>query len=165
MKPIELYNMYINGKSLSELGSLTGLSKQRIGQLLKPYRQGNDLRLDRPAKEYIQINHSWLHKKQSNIFYTRRKQAQIKGIEWSLKPNELIWPEICPILGLTLDYTIGNGRKENSPSLDRIDCTKGYTADNVRIISWRANRIKNDGTAEEHQKIFAYMTSFFGSQV
>lgn len=38
-------------------------------------------------------------------------------------------------------------------SLDRIDPRKGYVKGNVWIISYRANLIKNDGTAEEHEMI------------
>lgn len=57
----------------------------------------------------------------------------------------------CPILGLELDYH--NPRLENSAQFDRIDSTKGYVKGNVWIISRRANRIKNDGTAEEHRLI------------
>jgi len=47
--------------------------------------------------------------------------------------------------------------KENSPSLDRIDSKKGYVPGNVMIMSWRANRIKNDGTAAEHKKIAEFL--------
>lgn len=69
-----------------------------------------------------------------------------------------MWPEYCPILGIKLDYET-NGRQENSPSFDRLDPTKGYISGNVQIISWRANRIKNDGSAEEHQKIANYLST------
>ena len=48
-------------------------------------------------------------------------------------------------------------RHRISPSIDRIDSTKGYTKDNIQIISWRANRIKNDSTPEELMQIATYM--------
>ena len=35
------------------------------------------------------------------------------------------------------------------PSLDRIDGAKGYVKGNVRVISHRANMLKNDATIEE----------------
>jgi hypothetical protein len=167
MTPQQLYNEFISGKSLTELGQMVNLSRQRIGQILKPFRQNLDLRLDRPAKEYIstRTSYSWKSKKQSNIFYTRRQQAKNLGIEWTLRPKDIVWPEKCPIFNITLNYNSNEGRTENSPSLDRIDPTKGYTIDNIKIISWRANRIKNDGTAMEHRLIADYMTSFFESKV
>jgi hypothetical protein len=37
----------------------------------------------------------------------------------------------------------------DSPSLDRIDSSRGYTPDNIWIISYRMNTIKNDATPEE----------------
>lgn len=165
MTPHELYNMFLSGKSLEELGNILNVSKQRISQILKPFRIEGDLRLNRPAKEYERSTYAWKYKKQSNIFYTRRKQAHDLKIEWTIKPQDIVWPERCPILDLELDYTRGKGRSDNSPSLDRIDPMKGYTPDNICIISWRANRIKNDGTAEEHKKIAYYMTSHLESQV
>jgi hypothetical protein len=36
---------------------------------------------------------------------------------------------------------------------------EGYTPENTFIISWRANRIKNDGTAREHQLIMEWMST------
>jgi hypothetical protein len=32
---------------------------------------------------------------------------------------------------------------------DRKDNARGYVKDNVRVISWRANRLKSDATLEE----------------
>jgi len=46
----------------------------------------------------------------------------------------------------------GNGKQranDNSATIDRIDNGLGYVKDNVLIVSWRANRLKSDGTAED----------------
>lgn len=54
-------------------------------------------------------------------------------------------PVVCPILGIELE--IGTGCfHDASPSIDRIRPGDGYTMDNVRIISWLANRIKSNVT-------------------
>src|SRR3546814_14524029 len=42
-------------------------------------------------------------------------------------------------------------------SLDRIDNTKGYVRGNVAVMSYKANRLQNEGTAEEHEIIAAWM--------
>jgi hypothetical protein len=64
----------------------------------------------------------------------------------------------CPALKLELKY--GNGpRASNSASLDYIDPALGYIPGNVVIMSARANRIKNDATAEELQQVAAFVAA------
>lgn len=59
----------------------------------------------------------------------------------------------CPVFGTPLEWSTYRGRGPgaiaNSPSLDRIDPTKGYVKGNVWIISHKANTIKNNATHEE----------------
>jgi hypothetical protein len=38
----------------------------------------------------------------------------------------------------------GRSRHPRSPSLDRIDRTKGYTADNVQVVCWQYNIAKGE---------------------
>lgn len=67
-------------------------------------------------------------------------------------------PELCPILGIKLRHAVGEKTGQDcSPSFDRVKPEFGYVTGNVRIISFRANRIKSNGTAEEHRKIAAYI--------
>jgi hypothetical protein len=56
--------------------------------------------------------------------------------------------ENCPLLGLKLSYE-DFGIRYNSPSLDRKDSSKGYSKNNIWVISSRANILKNDSTIEE----------------
>lgn len=63
---------------------------------------------------------------------------------------------LCPIFGIQLVFGDA-GFRENSPSIDRLDSKKGYTKDNIQIISWKANRIKKDASIEELELILAYM--------
>ena len=59
---------------------------------------------------------------------------------------------MCPLLEIPIKrYPMvpgGNVRKgvimPDSKSLDRIDPTKGYIPDNIRIVSWRANGMLNN---------------------
>ena len=67
-------------------------------------------------------------------------------------------PTHCPVLGIRLD--IGAPQKSDCiPTVDRLDSSKPYQAGNVAVISWRANIIKNMGTADEHRKVAAWMVS------
>jgi hypothetical protein len=68
-------------------------------------------------------------------------------------------PEFCPVFGIKLAHSWGQGPKDETPSLDRIETSKGYERGNIAVISNRANRVKSDGTAEEHERIAAWMRS------
>jgi len=85
-----------------------------------------------------------------------RGSAKARGIEWSLSEYYLLAlmsnTTVCPILGVTLVYERYNGTGKHNParaSLDRIDNTKAYTEDNVRIVSWAFNLLK--GTLTDAQ--------------
>lgn len=65
----------------------------------------------------------------------------------------------CPILGHPFSLKRGTGFDPLAPSLDRIDPQGGYVAGNVWIVGRRANMLKNDGTAEEHELIAIAMRS------
>lgn len=59
----------------------------------------------------------------------------------------------CPVFKVPLEWSCqranGNNPLPNSPSLDRIDPSKGYVKGNVWIISHRANTIKSNASHEE----------------
>lgn len=77
-----------------------------------------------------------------------RRSAKRRGEICELELKDIVIPERCPILGIEL--SAGNETHQDfSPSVDRIDSNKGYTKDNIWIISQRANRIKNNATLEE----------------
>ena len=83
-----------------------------------------------------------------NTFRGRQREAKTKGIEFSIKLNELEYPKVCPLLGIEIHYHSSN-HKDHYPSIDRIDNTKGYITGNVWVISNRANRLKSDSTVGE----------------
>lgn len=59
-----------------------------------------------------------------------------------------MWERICPILEVPI--IVGTkGEYEYSPSIDRIDNSKGYIKGNVQIISKKANSMKNSATSTE----------------
>lgn len=94
----------------------------------------------------------------ARLYAYTRNRARKQGIEFSISIDDLRWNEFCPVLGIRLVPTLGNGKgsglsKETAPSVDRIDNTKGYVPGNVVIVSWRANRIKSDATPEELRRI------------
>ena len=86
-----------------------------------------------------------------------RHRAKKLGVPFDLKRGDLVWPNECPILGIPLTYHSGKKARDDAPSVDRIVPSLGYVVGNVQVISARANRIKNDATVEELQKIARYM--------
>jgi hypothetical protein len=82
-------------------------------------------------------------------------RAKTKGLEFNLTIEDIIIPVYCPILGIPL-YT-SELDADCSPSIDRIENSRGYTKDNIQIISTRANRIKSDSSIEELQKLLTYL--------
>lgn len=103
-----------------------------------------------------EFNADPIKKAQLLRLHRKKQDSKKKGICFDLKYPDLDWPEYCPVLGLKLNYQ-ADSREESSPSFDRVNSDLGYIKENVRIISWRANRIKNDGTEEEHRKIADYI--------
>jgi hypothetical protein len=89
-----------------------------------------------------------------------RRRARVDGRLFSITIADLLpLPERCPVLGTLINYS-GTGVRgfvNDCPSIDRFDPAKGYVPGNVRIISWRANRIKTDASIEELEAILRYM--------
>lgn len=85
---------------------------------------------------------------QTYLWKSARSRAKQRGEDFSISLEDVIIPSKCPILGIPLEYHRGRPQ-DNSYSLDRIDPSKGYVKGNIWVISFRANRIKNDSTIEE----------------
>lgn len=81
-----------------------------------------------------------------------KHRAKKTGRECTLVYTDIVIPPVCPILGIPLRRA--EGRLDDfSPSLDRLDNDRGYTPDNVRVISWKANNIKSNATSAELRAI------------
>ena len=78
----------------------------------------------------------------------RKNREHTLTLEWLLENAN----SICPLLNIPLIYG-AQKRDDHVASLDRRDPSKGYTPDNCKVISTRANRLKNDGTKEELELI------------
>ena len=81
----------------------------------------------------------------------RAKRRALKyNLEFNLEPSDIIIPDKCPILEVPL-FLGTKGNYEYTPSLDRIDNSKGYIKGNIQIISKKANSMKNSASLEELQ--------------
>lgn len=87
-----------------------------------------------------------------------RYRAKKKGIPFAIDIADVVIPEKCPILGITLAIS-KETVDDNSPTLDRIIPSLGYIKGNVIVISHRANSIKQNATAEELFKVANFVES------
>ena len=87
--------------------------------------------------------------------YTRAKsRAKQFGIPFNISVEDIIVPDICPVLGIPIVHHQGRkGYHPNSPSIDKIDPGLGYVKGNVRMISARANLLKNNASIEELEAV------------
>jgi len=76
------------------------------------------------------------------LWDSRRRMKQ--GIENTLTENDIYVPDTCPVFKIPFQP-----KTRYAASLDRIDNTKGYTPDNIQVISRKANSMKLDATPEE----------------
>jgi hypothetical protein len=109
-----------------------------------------------PLHHYAQLQRLKLKLWQKAILFQLKGRAKRRGLEFNLALEDLAIPKVCPVLGIKLRF--GRGKMSpNSPSVDRLDNRLGYTKDNVRVISYRANALKNNATLTELRAIVAYM--------
>lgn len=108
-------------------------------------------------KESLRKRNSHKNNPAKRMLYSACERAKRKGLEFNLMLEDIIVPEKCPVLGIPLFINENKiSQPDNSPSLDRIDNSKGYVKGNILVVSYRANRIKGDATIEEHQRIIDF---------
>jgi hypothetical protein len=98
--------------------------------------------------------------KQIGVAYQHAKsRAREQNLPFNITAEYLrkMAPDFCPIFNTKFEWGasgLGPGKfKPNGPQLDRIIPELGYVIGNVAFISHRANRIKDNGTMEEHYAI------------
>lgn len=88
-----------------------------------------------------------LEKRAMCLIAAARVRARNKGLEFSLEGHaDALQKRIdagnCELSGVPFD--LSPGRKATSPSLDRIDPSRGYTPENVRIVCHALNAALGD---------------------
>ena len=103
--------------------------------------------------KYLEKRRSRLRNIQHYIWSKAKQRAEKNGLEFNIEDSDIIIPKVCPLLEIPLEWGV-KGNYESSPSLDRIDSTKGYIKGNVWIISKKANSMKNSATFKELQTFY-----------
>ena len=139
------------------LERMTPERKAAFVEQKKKYREENRQQIrERQRASYIDnvYHHIWTGLK---------NKSKRLGLPFNLDESDLVEPETCPVLGTKLERVPGRERTDNSPSVDRLIPSLGYVKGNIVIVSYRANRIKNDATLVELRKVAAYYELKFES--
>lgn len=141
--------------------------KDEVSKRNKEYREKNKEKLRQYEKsdQRKQKNKQWRENKRTEdrfrfIWYAAKRRAHDNGIPFAISKQDIIdiFPSDgkCPMLGITLQFN-NKQSQDDSPSLDRIVPELGYVPGNILLLSYRANRIKNDATLEELKKIVCFL--------
>lgn len=90
------------------------------------------------------------------MFISARSRAKKEEIPFTITIEDIVIPEYCPVLGIKLDRD-GGKCNDSTPSLDKFIPELGYVRDNIAVISWRANWIKQNSTIDEVEKLYLWM--------
>lgn len=85
-----------------------------------------------------------------------KSRANKRNIIFDIVETDIEPTLICPVFGIKIEYGAGKNNP-NGPSLDRTIPELGYVTGNVRVISYRANTLKQDATKNEVVMILQYM--------
>ncbi|GAA6622716.1 hypothetical protein NUACC26_085400 [Scytonema sp. NUACC26] len=144
-------------------------NKKELNEKRREYRSENkeivreqeQKQRSKDRQKYNQMRMNWTIKNPEKVLLIKaRERVKLKNLEMDITENDIIIPDLCPMLGIPLISHRGKGiQSDNSPSLDRIDPKLGYIKGNIHVISVRANKIKNDATTEELGLIYEYLKS------
>lgn len=91
------------------------------------------------------------------LYYGAKRRAKDSEMEFNITVEDIVIPEVCPILLIPLEPGDSRSRK-NSPSLDRKDSSIGYVKGNIAVISMKANALKSDLSVEEIERLYKYVS-------
>lgn len=145
------------------------MQTEHMKEYYRKYRQSPEEKEKRRIAQRRRNNSEETKAKRSNVQREQRvkypwtyaaqqakRRAKEMGLEYTISAEYLksIWPDKCPILNIPFKST---GDRSSSPSIDRLDNTKGYIPGNVNVISYRANAMKNNATIDELRSLITWM--------
>jgi hypothetical protein len=125
----------------------------KSGERYRSWASRNPVRANARMREWRQRNPKYF------LHHSAKRRADGKGMEFNLSLDDIPdIPATCPIALIPI-FARNDGKRgpcDNSPTLDRVDSSKGYTPDNIRVISFRANRWKSEMSIEQIERLLAY---------
>ena len=128
---------------------------EKINLQDKKYKEDNSEKVLESKRNWRSKN-SWEYTTSGKRMLSAAKgRAKQNNLPFNIELEDIVVPEICPILDIPLEFHKGR-LQYNSPTLDRINNELGYVKGNVKVISHRANFLKNCLTKELWSKIGEY---------
>jgi hypothetical protein len=85
-----------------------------------------------------------------------RHRAKIGNLPFNITASDFEIPIFCPAIGIRLE--LGNGKLHDaSPTLERIVPELGYVKGNIAVISYKANRMKNNSSLIELENLTEWL--------
>lgn len=130
-------------------------NKEQLAAGMSKYYEENKAHLNEYSRGYYRRRRA--QNREADILARTKSRAKKSGIPFQLSLEHIVIPEVCPVLGIPLNFDSveRKGPKMNSPSIDRIKPDLGYVPGNVRIISHRANSLKSNATVAELEMVLA----------
>lgn len=136
---------------------------EKVAAIVK--RKAEKLKNDPVAAARRKASHAaWEHANPEAVLHRAAKhRARRDHAEFTIEVSDVCIPEFCPLLGIRIEPRRGgHGPQDASPSLDRIDNTKGYTKGNVWVVSWLANKMKATASKEQLLTFAGNIQKVFG---
>jgi len=143
-------------------------NKEKVKAAVQRYREENAEKVREFGKEYRLHNKdkitAYWHKTPVEVRMLRaaKTRAKREGLPFDLELSDIVVPDVCPFLGIAICKHNKGSHQPNSPSLDKIDPTKGYVKGNVHVISYKANAMKRDASVQELLMFALGCTNMFG---
>jgi hypothetical protein len=129
-------------------------NKDKIKARVKKFREKNENHVKQQRMGYRQ------RYRLKTMVYSARHRAKLLGLPFDLDYEDIVIPEVCPVLGIRMDLNCEE-QSRNSPSLDRIIPELGYVKGNIQVISWQANTMKNNASVQELKNFAKWVLEFF----
>lgn len=108
-------------------------------------RNQNYRKRTRPARRAWGVDYRSKYP-EAHLLTKAKNRAKELGIEFDLTIEDIVIPDRCPYLDIPIFNSAGTGvsNPPNTASIDRINPDKGYTRDNVIVVSYLANAVKHN---------------------
>ena len=104
-------------------------------------------------REYYQASYTVAERRMRRAFHAAKQRAKKRGADFTITMDDVL-PQVelgyCSVTKIPFSHEAMPNRRRNpfAPSIDRIDSSKGYTPDNIRVVIFAFNLMLADFGAE-----------------